>query len=373
MINAVLIDDEELTLQYMTSKLTKLGTINIIKTFTNAQDFLNDMKRLHFDVIFLDIEMPGMNGLELATRIHEWNPAIYIVFVTAHRDYAIQAFDLGSIDYLVKPILTPRLEKTIKRIQTHMQTSAQRALPKQSITPSLKVECFDEFVTYHHDEPVKWKTTKTKELFAFFMTHLHTHVNRDTIIDLLWPGHDYHKAKIQLHTSISYLRKTLDSLDYSQALTFSNQSYALELDDFQCDAIEFEQMMDQHPVVTQQNIQAFEQTVQQYRGGYMERNSYEWATIKAQSIHQKLLQLLQSMIDYFTTHKDLAKKQHYLHMLLTHNPYSDHTLQQLMRHYIEIGNRGDAVKVYKDFSTMLMKDIGISPDQVSQEIYTSIL
>ena len=373
MIRAVLIDDEELTLQYMTSKLTKLGTINVVKTFTNAQDFLSEMKLLHFDVVFLDIEMPEMNGLELATLIQEWNPTIYIVFVTAHRDYAIQAFDLGTIDYLVKPILISRLEKTIERIQTHIQPSAQRASLAQSATPALEVRCFDEFVAYHHDEPVKWKTAKTKELFAFFITHLHTYVNRDTIIDLLWPGHDYNKAKIQLHTSISHLRKTLDSLGYPQALTFSNQSYALELANFQCDAIELEQIMDHHPTITPNNIQAFEQTVQQYSGSYMERNGYEWATIKAQSIHQKLLQLLQKIIDYFASHKDLVKKQHYLHMLLTHNPYSDYALQQLLLHYIESGNRGDAVKVYKNFSTILMKDIGISPDQVSQKIYASIL
>ena len=94
MIRAILVDDEMLALQHMKKKLGELGTAEVIDTFSNAESFLNVMEQLDFQVAFLDIEMPGLDGLDLAKIIKEWNKDIYIVFVTANRDYAIQAFEL---------------------------------------------------------------------------------------------------------------------------------------------------------------------------------------------------------------------------------------------------------------------------------------
>ena len=373
MIRAVLVDDEQLALQHMKKKLGELGTVEVISTFSNAESFLIDMEQLDFQVVFLDIEMPGLNGLDLARIIKEWNKEIYIVFVTAYRDYAIQAFELHSIDYLLKPILKYRLEKTVIRIQEQIQLTEKSPAPVEPALPILTVNCFDEFIAYFQDEPVKWKTAKSKELFAFLVSNLQTYINRDTIIDQLWPEHDYKKAKIQLHTSMSHLRKTLDSIGYEQVIIFSNQSYALELDTLQCDAIELENMILQQPEVNPENIQAFERIVQQYTGDYMEKNSYEWATVKAQSIRQKLFQLLQKMIDYYVAYDDLDKKQHYLQMLLKLNPYSEHTLQQLMLHYVKVGNRSAAVQAYHHFSELLLDDIGIPPDRATTDIYESIV
>ena len=373
MIRAVLVDDEQLALQHMKKKLGELGTVEVISTFSNAESFLIDMEQLDFQVVFLDIEMPGLNGLDLARIIKEWNKEIYIVFVTAYRDYAIQAFELHSIDYLLKPILKYRLEKTVIRIQEQIQLTEKSPAPVEPALPILTVNCFDEFIAYFQDEPVKWKTAKSKELFAFLVSNLQTYINRDTIIDQLWPEHDYKKAKIQLHTSMSHLRKTLDSIGYEQVIIFSNQSYALELDTLQCDAIELENMILQQPEVNPENIQAFERIVQQYTGDYMEKNSYEWATVKAQSIRQKLFQLLQKMIDYYVAYDDLDKKQHYLQMLLKLNPYSEHTLQQLMLHYVKAGNRSAAVQAYHHFSELLLDDIGIPPDRATIDIYESIV
>ena len=373
MIRAILVDDEPLALQFLEKKLSDLGTVEVVKSFSTGNHVLKEMKQLDFQVAFLDIEMPGLNGINLAELIQEWNPDIQIVFVTASREYAIQAFDLHSIDYLVKPILNNRLEKTIARIQKRQPIEDQQIIIQQDNSPSIEVICFSEFSVYSHGKPVKWKTAKAKELFAFLITNLNTQVNRDTLIDLLWPDNDYQKAKIQLHTSISYLRKTLESLGYTKVLNFFNQSYALELPNLQSDAIKFEQLITDHKVVNQTNIQAFEQAIQNYNGNYMEKNHYEWATTHAQSLHLQLLQLLQKIIDYYTEHKNLDKKSHYLHLLLYHNPYSEHALQQLMQHYINIGNRGDAMKLYNDFKDLLMRDLGILPDHATNEIHDSIL
>ncbi|MCG7336601.1 response regulator [Sporosarcina sp. ACRSM] len=374
MIRAILVDDEPLALQHMEKIVTALGSVQVIKTFSNTQAVLDEMPHLDFHVVFLDIDMPGINGLDLAEIIQSWNKDVYIVFVTAYRDYAIEAFELDSIDYLMKPVMKTRLEKTISRIQEQLQLNAiLSGTAPQYPSPALKINCFDEFAVYYHETPVKWKTAKVKELFAFFISNLNTYLNRDMIIDMLWTGIDYAKAKIQLHTAISHLRKTLEANGSPGTLTFSNQSYILKLHNFQCDAIELERALDEYDVVNRMNIQQFEQLVQQYSGDYMEKNGYEWATIKAQNLRQKLLQLLQNMVDFYHENEDSVKKQHYLQLLLHYNPYSEQVLQQLMQQHILAGNRGDAVKLYHDFKKLLLEDLGILPSRATNELYESIL
>ena len=372
-IRAILVDDEQLALKHLENKLNELGTVEVVKTFSNAPNVLKEMKHLDFQVAFLDIEMPGFNGLDLAELIQEGKKDVYIVFVTAYRDYAIQAFELHSIDYLLKPIMKERLEKTVMRLQEQLLLSDKSSVNERDTSPSLKIFCFDEFAVFSQEEPVKWKTAKVKELFAVFITHLNTSMNRDSLIDLLWPESEYQKAKIQLHTSISHLRKMLDSVGYPGSLTFSDQCYALELHGFQCDAIELERVLADYTDVDHDTIQVFEHVVQQYSGDYMDKNGYEWAAAKTQSMRQKLLQLLQKMIDYYSKNEELHKKQHYLQILLNYNPYSEHVLQQLMHYHLDVGNRGDAIKVYHDFKKQLLEDLDILPGRATNELYESIL
>lgn len=373
MIRAILVDDEPLALHHLEKKLTELGTVTVVKAFSNIDAVLTEMKQLDFQVAFLDIEMPGLSGLDIAELIQAWNKEIHIVFVTAYRDYAIQAFELDSIDYLMKPVMTNRLEKTIKRIQEQLNLNANKPNIVENAATTLKIVCFGEFAVFNNETPVKWKTAKVKELFAIFISHLHTYINRDTLIHLLWPETDYSKAKIQLHTAISHLRKTLESIGSPGKLIFSNQSYTLELEHFHCDAIHFERTIAEHATINHTNIDLFEQLVQQYNGDYMEKNGYEWATVKSQSIRQKLLLLLQKMIDFYNDIGDSVKEQHYLQLLLHFNPYSEHVVQQLMHHHIWTGNRADAIKLYHHFKKQLIEELGILPDQTTNELYKSII
>lgn len=373
MIRTILVDDERLALDLMEKKLNKIGGVEIVGKFSDPESVISEMKNLDFQVAFLDIEMTGISGLDLAEIIQEWKNDIHIVFVTAYRDYAIQAFELNSIDYLLKPVLEGRLKKTIDRIYEQLKLNDQKNLTHvQPIATTLEINCFNEFIVYNNKQPVKWKTAKVKELFAFFITHLGTYINRDSIINQLWPDYDYKKAKIQLHTCISHLRKMLDSLGYNQSLTYSNQSYSLNLTDFNCDAIELEKTVNMHPSISEDNIILLENAIQTYVGEYMETNEYEWAQAKAHTISQKIFQLLQKMIDYYTKYGEQNKKQQCLQMLLRYNPYSEHTLQQLMLHYIEIGNRGDAVKVFHEFTELLLVDLDIEPDHSTKKLYQSI-
>ncbi|WP_158231820.1 response regulator [Sporosarcina sp. P19] len=374
MIRAILVDDEHLALKQMKKQLLKTSEVEIVASYSNATEVLKNMRSIPFDVIFLDIDMPGMSGLELADLILDWNKDILIVFVTAYRDYAVQAFELHSIDYLLKPILLDRLLKTIHRLQEELSIRSKGSvlIPTEQ-GPSFKITCFKEFTVYHETEQVKWKTAKVKELFAYFITYVQDSIHRDTLIDALWPEVEYKRAKILLHTTISYLRSLLDSLGYPNAIKFAQGSYSMQLDGLHSDAQQFEQYFSESPIVTVQTIAQCEKLLQTYTGDYLEVNGYEWAGAKANSLRQLLLHSLQNVADYFSSDSQPTKKQKYLQRLIAADPYSDYYTRQLIQFHINNGNRGEALRVFNELKDLIMEDLGITPDSLTMELFSSLL
>jgi len=372
LIRVIVMDDEPLALINMEKKLEEFDSIEVIKTFTTVKELMAEGPNLSFQVAFLDIEMPGMNGLEVAHLLQEWNPNIYIVFVTAYRDYAIQAFEIHSLDYLLKPISKARLETTINRIQAlfHQEKKSLPVVDQQKSL--LTIQCFGGFVVSYDDKTVLWRTVKTKELFAFLFSNLNNLIPRDTIIDALWTETDYKKARVQLHTTVSYLRTTLSTLGYLDVIQYANGCYILQLEDFQCDAYDLEQILNEKMESGKLNIEKAEVLVQKYQGEYMATLDYPWIISKSNFMNNQFTLLLHDLLVHYTAINDVKKREHVLLLALEHNPYSDKTIQQLMQHYIDIDNRASAVKTYNKFRHTLLTDLEILPNQETMELFNAL-
>ena len=116
--NVLVIDDETLARQRLKRLLMLHNNIKIIGEASNGKEGLEQIALLQPDVIFLDIEMPGLNGFELLSRLN--NPP-KVIFTTAYDQYAVRAFEEESIDYLLKPIEKERLEKAINKLNSYQQ------------------------------------------------------------------------------------------------------------------------------------------------------------------------------------------------------------------------------------------------------------
>lgn len=117
----VCIDDEHLALSYIERQLAKIVGTEIVGTFTNPLEGKAFILQNNPDVVFLDIDMSPINGMEIAEQLLEKKPELIIVFVTAYERYAVEAFELNATDYIVKPLRFERLEVTIKRIRTSLR------------------------------------------------------------------------------------------------------------------------------------------------------------------------------------------------------------------------------------------------------------
>lgn len=112
-MKAIIIDDERLARQELKSLLSSYKEIEVVAECTNAEEARSMIHDLRPDVIFLDIQMPGKNGFEL---LEEISVLPEVVFVTAYDDYAIRAFEVNALDYLLKPVQTHRLAETVRKI-----------------------------------------------------------------------------------------------------------------------------------------------------------------------------------------------------------------------------------------------------------------
>jgi two-component system LytT family response regulator len=117
MLRVVIADDEPLARSRLRALLADHADVLIVAEMEDAEAALNAIRATKPDVAFLDIQMPGFSGIELAARLHV-TPMPFIVFVTAHPDYAVQAFETGAVDYLLKPFDEGRLATSLKRART---------------------------------------------------------------------------------------------------------------------------------------------------------------------------------------------------------------------------------------------------------------
>ena len=114
-LKAVLVDDEQLARDELGYLLDQVGGIDVIGQAGNGLEALTTIDRLRPDVVFLDVQMPGLTGFEVARRLLGNRAASQIIFVTAYDQHAIEAFEVNAVDYLLKPVDPTRLELAVDR------------------------------------------------------------------------------------------------------------------------------------------------------------------------------------------------------------------------------------------------------------------
>lgn len=135
-MKCVIIDDEPLAVELLEDFVRKVDSLELISTFNNAIDAVSFINQNSIDLIFLDIEMPHFSGIDFLNTI-EKKPLV--IFTTAYSDYAVEGFNLGAVDYLVKPIPFHRFLKSVVRAQQilHPATNIQ-AISESTTAPELE-------------------------------------------------------------------------------------------------------------------------------------------------------------------------------------------------------------------------------------------
>ena len=249
------IDDEKQILQETTELMREASESAEIRSFHRAAAALDAIREGDRpDVVFSDIEMPGISGLEFAVRLKTISPETRIVFTTGYEQYAVEAFRIKAHGYLMKPLTIQSLRDELDYVPEMRKTSQDKLI----------VRCFGYFDVYWRGKPVIFGRKQSKELLAYLIDRRGAACTANEIALALWETEGTEKAEHnRLRVLLSDLRSTLKKIGMEEALIREHRELAVRTDMIDCDYYRL--------------LEGDMDALNAYHGEYMKE--YSWAEI----------------------------------------------------------------------------------------------
>lgn len=359
----ILVDDEYLALNRLNKLLLERDDCEVIGSFLTAEEAMDQIERHQPEVVFMDIHMPGMNGIEATERIHELSPGTEIIFATANNEHALTAYGLEVLDYIMKPVTRDRLDKTMKMYQRRTIPASLNSVEE----PSILIRCMGMLqVQLHPNEApthLKFRTTKIRELFAYLLHHRNKPIKRDSLLELLWPELDEKRGISNLHSGIHRLRSMMNEFMGEDKISIRYQQfgYILETGEFRIDAEEWESRLNRLPLMSSSTVAEHRKISDQYEGRYFGEDDYAWAELERQRLHtlwsNHAMQLAQCYVELGLSTEALK----IYHRVQQFDPILEEVALSLMKTYDRLGNKDPVIAQYNRLVTALEQEAGIRP------------
>ncbi|QQE77603.1 response regulator [Alicyclobacillus sp. SO9] len=363
MIRAIVVDDEPLAVQKLVNLLHATSVVEVVGTFVYPADLIAAIPSIEADVFFLDIEMPETDGLALADHVFSLVPGAQIVFVTAYDQYAIEAFELNALDYLLKPVRRERLQKTVGRITIGQKSHAK--------TERIKVICLGGFKVLNDTNAARnfrWRTSKAQELFAFLVHCRGQAVSRQAILDSVWSHLDGDRAVTHFHTTLYYLRKNLHDAGYDALVHHENGMYWMDIDGIECDYYETDQLM-LETVDKNRRMEVSKKLLNLYKGGYLERTGWSWAEPTRHELEIRCVSFSILLYETFVEEGDIPAAIQMLQGILSVVPLNEELFEKLIHAYMLIDDIPSATKQYQVLRQRLQEEYGIDPSDSLNRLF----
>lgn len=363
-MQAILIDDEQLALADLARQLKDVG-IEVAGQFVKPQEGLQAVLQNKPDIVFLDIEMPGINGVELAEKLLEERPQQEIVFVTAYNEYAVKAFELNALDYLLKPVQRDRLLKTVERVCRRIEGGGPRQIKQSVPLGSVQVKTFGElrFITAD-DRTVtpSWRTTKALELFAYLLHNRGGPVDRDALLEALWPDVPLDRAYTLLYTTVYQVRKTLARYTDEIQVKSINQTYRLAPQTVTTDAGLWSQQLESPPPLESQSLDWYMQLLAAQPADYLEAYDFLWAEAERHRLRSLWVQYALRTANLCLGGATVNQALSLYFQILERDPYAEQAHFGLMKCYALLGDRGAVEERFQALGTMMEEQFALPPN-----------
>ena len=252
-MKVILVDDEKLQLIRLLNAVNKVLPDSEVLTYTNPVLAWKENENNLIDIAFLDIEMPGINGIQLAKKFKSVNPKINIIFVTAYDNYALDAYKLHASGYVTKPVNEKKLKEEIEGLRFDVALKP---------TKKLQVKCFGNFEVFYDGVPLKFARSKSKELFAYLIDREGAAINVNELNAILWEDDDH---KSYFRNLVADIISTLKSVGLEDVFIKRHNECFIDISKIDCDAYEYK---NNNP-----------DAIRAYRGEYMMQ--YSWPIFNA--------------------------------------------------------------------------------------------
>lgn len=354
MIRAIVVDDERPSADKMAKLLGDSGVVDIKGKFSNPLEALEYVKKEKIDTAFLDIEMPGMDGFQLSNHILDLQGWTAVVFVTAYSEYAVEAFRVNALDYLLKPVDKKRLNETLDRIVQEKNINLNQS--------RMQVRCFGKFKVFAGSGEVKFRTSKAEELLAYLIDGRGAEISRDEIIDRLWPDYDGDRAVAHFNTTLYNVRKALQQNGIQASIKHSRGCYRLDAASIECDYHRFLSSTSVSRVINDITIVDYEEAAALYTGDYLGGNQFQWSERSRMMLKEKYVRLLLDMAEYYKSARKHDRAVELLKTGLMHDPLHTDLNYRLVEMLMALKKRITAVKYYEAYRRELKNELGLEPE-----------
>jgi two-component system LytT family response regulator len=218
----IIVEDEKPILGLHARLLEAYGPFQIVGCFESPFEALQEIPKLDVDALVLDIEMPRMTGLQLAQSLVENGIDVPVIFSTAHHQYAVEAFRVQALDYILKPMTPNTVKKLDERLQKYYGHKQQHDTKNQ-----LNVQLYGDASVKKGEHLVKWPSRITEELFYYFLLHENKLCLKWRIIDDLWTNMEDKRAFSNLYNTIYRMRKVFMELNVPIVIERINDGYIM--------------------------------------------------------------------------------------------------------------------------------------------------
>ncbi len=249
----LLVDDEKLQLIRLLNTVKKVLPDSEILSYTNPVLAFKENENNLIDIAFLDIEMPEINGIQLAKKLKKINPKINVIFVTAYDNYALDAYKLHASGYVTKPVNEKKVKDELEGLRYDVELKPSK---------KLQVKCFGNFEVFYNGVPLKFARSKSKELFAYLIDREGAAINVNELNAVLWEDDDH---KSYFRNLVSDITATLKSVGLDDVFIKRHNECFIDISKVDCDAYEYK---NNNP-----------DAIRAYRGEYMMQ--YSWPIFTA--------------------------------------------------------------------------------------------
>ena len=364
-MEVIIIDDEILSIHSMEKILNDMDGIRIVGKCRDWRQALDVLRREKIDLIFCDIELPEKNGIELAELMMDIQPDAEIAFVTAYDTYAVEAFELNAIDYVLKPVQKQRIAETVSRVQKHniMLNGCQPAKTDEEI----HMICSMNYLALRAGKEAKqfaWRTRKAQELFAYLLHHRGHILSKNNLTDLLWPDASKDKTLMLLHTTIYQVRRLIREEKLDMILSNMVQGYRMDLGKrIELDVDVWEKALQRSPALELGTLEIHQRLMQEYQGDYLAEHGYLWAESEKERLRNLWLQHTASLADFYLTEGIYEEGIRCYQTIKNRYPYLEDGYFGLMRAYASLGYNDAVANEYQTLVDYLHSELALDPKE----------
>ena len=359
-----LIDDEQPCLEELSWLLKQYPDVELAGMDSDPVRALSSIAECPPDAVFLDIDMPKIDGLELALRIQEQCPGVIVIFVTAYSRYALDAYKAHPLDFLLKPVRRARLDDCISHLRKHYALLHPEGPAKRAFS----LRCFGAFELTWETE-VKWGTRRVRELLLYLIDKNGSPASKEELLGVLFGGQDDKSTVHNLYMTIYRLKSLLDTLDPERRRIRLTEDYTLIIEPGVCDFTDFMRFVRGNAVVNEQNLPEAERVLGLCRGPYLEKESFEWTTESANEAEAEYERIALGLAGCHRTAGRLQEAERVLAALLLRNALCEDAHNLLLDLALQTGNREAYLGWYEQYARILQKELRLKPDARYREQY----